>query len=482
MIRWGWLVFAVVLVGSVVGSLRFLPGVVARGFSVLSVPTPTAAPNKETVAVAQMDSVVIQQKTGARSAWRCNQGRCKPVRVPASDTIDAVADGSSWYRYAGHTLERVATGDGKVETIIDETPLVRPRDMVISPNGQYVLFWLDNIDRPTERLTELWMYDAQARHTRLLVEKMRQDEVVGRLRWNRASSRVFYAAADGSLHVVDVTTTNAVKQLSLANVAALGTLASRVPFDVSRDGTRVAYAVPNPVTGRDELVVSKASSVTDNPTQGRVVYVQWFDNGSLLFATQDQSGFTFWQTQGEVFKQVVRHEGQLQSVLADAGEAYLMFAAGHIFSYDLVANKLADEGAVPPSEATFLVWAAQVAAPTPSAFSLPHNDDSELVAFIDTNLRDITGSHAAHATQILMTDQSNTFYVTYTDGGSKRVLMTVYDVVDAEWSIRARYEEKNAEWQKVEGGGLSDPKPVRLYEWEPSVKQWILNSGTGQSH
>jgi len=48
--------------------------------------------------------------------------------------------------------------------------------------------------------------------------------------------------------------------------------------------------------------------------------------------------------------------------------------------------------------------------------------------------------------------------------------------VNIEWSIRAHYELKNAQWQKVQGGGIENPKPAKLYEWEDSLKKWVLKT------
>ena len=105
-------------------------------------------------------------------------------------------------------------------------------------------------------------------------------------------------------------------------------------------------------------------------------------------------------------------------------------------------------------------------------------DDAEIAAFIDQNFSAIIGVPGARARRLLVTDQANTLFIDYTTRGGteERILLVVQDLAHADWAIKARYVIQQAEWRKVLGGGLPDPKPVRLYEWEESVGQWILKS------
>ena len=80
------------------------------------------------------------------------------------------------------------------------------------------------------------------------------------------------------------------------------------------------------------------------------------------------------------------------------------------------------------------------------------------------------------AQRLITTDQPNTIFFDYLlpDNTNQRILITIHDAVHTEWSIKAHYTELGGEWHKVQGGGLADPQPVKLYEWEEELDQWIL--------
>jgi len=102
-------------------------------------------------------------------------------------------------------------------------------------------------------------------------------------------------------------------------------------------------------------------------------------------------------------------------------------------------------------------------------------DDAELAAFLNRYFDRIVGEEA-RMVRFTTTDTPNTVYVEYeaSEQVRQRVLVTVRDVIHVEWVIRARYEAVNTAWRKVEGGGLADPEPQRLYEWEEELGQWVL--------
>ena len=106
-------------------------------------------------------------------------------------------------------------------------------------------------------------------------------------------------------------------------------------------------------------------------------------------------------------------------------------------------------------------------------------DDTVLASFLEKQLPAIAGE-AVTPLRFTTTDSPNSLFVEYETKAVERhrILLTVRDVIHTEWVIRARYELVNATWRKVEGGGLADPQPVRLYEWESEVKKWILKHST----
>jgi L-rhamnose mutarotase len=84
----------------------------------------------------------------------------------------------------------------------------------------------------------------------------------------------------------------------------------------------------------------------------------------------------------------------------------------------------------------------------------------------------------AHPYSIDVTDQANTIYVSYhtPDQQAKRALIAIQDHVNRQWTVIARYIAINSEWIKTQSQSPAEPAPLRHYEWEDSVKRWILKS------
>ena len=459
---------------------------------VLSSSTPSPLKQNNTV-------VLLQQREGQRRILVCGVTNCKPSVTPESDQGEAVFDGSSWYRYrlvqhqsskeSVKLLERVWLTDNHTEPIVEQTPLVRPRDLFISPDGKRVAYWLDNTDNPKLNLTELWVYDSEVGSTRLIMEKVQQDQVVSPVRWNRASTHVWFMVhseqatkivVSGVKPVEPITTFDKLPWTDLEGVASFGIM------DISLSGQDIAYVQSE--SGKSQLIIMRKGTTPETTTvQGSIPYIEWLPDGSLLYAHQEKEAFTLWHVQGKINKHVALYVGTLRSARSDASSETIVIAADYGTGGSYLSSVRVADGLTAPSrdipafgEATKIVQITELeTSESPQANGISAMlSDEELVAFIEKNIETIVGLKNTTATRIIITDQPNTLYVDYGQGEQAgRVLVTIRDAIHPEWSIRGRYKQAQGDWKKIEGSGLADPVGKKVYEWEESIKQWVLKSG-----
>lgn len=463
------------------------------------VPTPIVASATPLPITQKHTVVLLQERDTERRIMVCAPKSCQPSLPPESAQGEAVFDGESWYRYrlvekqkgqqSALLLERVWVKDQYAEPIVEQTPLVRPRDLYISPDGKRVAYWLDNIDQPKEKLTELWVYDSEIGSTRLVVEKVKQEDVISPIRWNRASSHLWFMASAQQETKIVVAGVKPVERITSFDHLPWKTLEGIASFgimDLSLSGENVAYVETKET--RSELVIARKNSRSEYTTvKGSVPYVEWLSDGSLVYARQEQSGFTFWRVQGKAHRHIAQQPGILRSARSDsAGETVLLTADKVTGGSYLATMRLGDGYIVPMGdipafgETNKIVQIREEIGAQPSQVAGLSSalSDEELVPFIEKNISTIVGGAAATPNRIIVTDQANTLYVDYRQGTENgRVLVTVRDAVHPEWSIRGRYKDVQGDWKKIEGSGLTDPGSKRVYEWEASVKQWILKSG-----
>jgi hypothetical protein len=448
-----------------------------------AVETPTAG--------AHFDVVLVQQGLDRRHITWCQAGKCQALTPPASTGTDAVTNGTWWYRYQDKALRRTNIQSGESQLLFEETELVKPRDLFISPDNTKVAFWLDNIDRPEEQLTELWAFDDVAGGTRLLAEKVSQAGVLTPPRWNRASTHLWFLGEAGSdaaqeieLLLVSLNPPRIRAAFTQLDWDKLRSLALRGPMDVSADGATLVYAAPKTRRTSTLRIVREEGSTTATTVRGTVPYVQWLGNGDILYATQQDRTVTFWRIADGRHRRLAEGRGQLQSVRADPAGAYLAFAAEQerlrvgIFTLDLMNGALTEQVSLPSfGSATHVVHAQPAAAGSNAGAGVSAElDDGQLAKFIEEHFADITRAASPQPRRLVITDRPNTVFLDYTAGASslQRVLVTVRDAVHDEWSVSARFAERGGDWAIVEGGGANSPNAKRLYEWETSLKQWVL--------
>ncbi|MFH1353687.1 MAG: hypothetical protein ABIH36_00155 [bacterium] len=436
-------------------------------------------------ATPAFDVVLLQTQATDRRLVSCHQQHCQNLTPPPSDKTNAVTDGQSWYHYIEDSLYRTWINSGQSQVIADKTPLIAFRDLIISPDNNKVAYWLDNIDQPEERLTELWVYDAEQSGTKLLAEKLVQNGIATRIRWNKASSHLWFVGDDRKLNVISTQPPGIALRFSELDWDKLKDIADHGVMDISLTGQSLALTEPT-FLGRSKLVITSQ----DRPpltlvVRGGLPYLQWLDDNKLLFVTQGSQDFTFWLFDGSTQQQIARHSGKLLSIHTDNQNNFAIFASQlrqtstRLFALNIERGNIADLNYEVSDfgQRTHLVHVEAEADQSGSVAGLMQVlDDDQLAAFIEKKLSDIVHQTNVQQKRLTITDKPNTVYVDYRDGTgtSKRLLLTVKDAIHPEWSVAAYFEEVSGEWVKTQGGGLAEPKPLRLYEWEEKLEQWIL--------
>lgn len=441
-------------------------------------PQPTPITLQEDVTARSLSVQVIQtdEKNHRERLLVCERKICHVEAWP-------------WFYYKDDQLVR-QNKDGSVTTLVTKTPLVAPRDLFRSPDGKFLAYWLDNIHDKTKELSELWLYETETGHTRLLVENVVRLDVLTPPRWNSASTHLAYLANNGVKEQKKIELV--VVQASPPQVQARFRPGPTSLWDISFTGRSLARAETVSAYRTNLTIIHDGSPPQNSSVYGRLAFLQWVEDGSLLYAVQDDSGlpagrqgFTFWRLRSTQSTQLSRQPGELKAARSDPAGQRLVFVASQpgqhtLTALNLTTNLATNVAVVPAFGETLTIPAVHLRdeeEPSPANLSATL-DDAELTAFAQQYLAQIAADPNARPQRVITTDQTNVIYIDYTSPGQKnhRLLITVRDAIHPEWSIRARYEAAGGEWQKTQGGGLADPKPVHVYEWEKDLNQWILKS------
>ncbi len=460
--------------------------------------TPQIEGNAPATPPKPLEALVIQQdEDQGKRFLRCTTS-CQNEPIPHSLNSDALSDGQSWYYYTTSekdektALVRFWPDKAETKVISQETDLIKPRDIYINPTGTKVAYFLDNVSQPKENLTEIWIYDTVSQSVSLAAENIYKPDLLTRLRWNAAGTALWFVADSGvgdesKIELIVIAAGNSQAKASFQNIQwqQLVDISDHGVMDISQAADGLAY-VKRSLGVFDRLIVTRnggqqyATSVT-----GSIPYLEWLPDNSLIYAVQDSLGFTFWKVQDEQASIIASQRGVLFSARADTLGESVAFAADtgqnsdHLFALNLSSRVIKEQAQIPEFGSKVFIVAVKENTVKPAASimgAITQLADEQIAAFVDTNLNTIVQEKTAQKIRLIITDEPNTIFVDYQgkENEPKRILLTIKDAINSEWSIRARYEPKNGQWQKVEGGGLSDPKPVRLYEWEESLKKWVL--------
>jgi hypothetical protein len=444
-------------------------------------------PNFETLLVS------INQEN--RTIYKCDNDSCSHLATPPDiDNYQGVTDGPSWYHYLEKESKKILTrtwaDKDKSITIAEQTDLVSPRELIISPDGQKVAYWLDNInDQEKSHLTELWAYDANEGGTKLLAENLSRVDITTPVRWNRSSNQTWFLGDTSKpdqpdqieLLVTSLKPPKISSRFASADWAKLKDIVAHGLMDISFTGRSLAYV--DPKSEKNQLVIiHEGLGPATTSVNGQIKYLQWLENSSLLYVVQNDRGFSIWTTHGTIHRQLAYKKGQILSVSGNSSGSYIALAIKDSSSEKITVfgtneEKFYNHSPLPTStEQIFLVNLKAL----PSIDTINDNitttlDASQIAAFIDKQIAKITNNPKATPTRIIVTDQPNTIFVDYQEqSAKKRLLLTINDAIHPEWTIHARWVEETGEWTAIQGGGLTLPEPQEVFEWEESLNQWIL--------
>lgn len=444
----------------------------------------------------------------AGQSLACQKGKCSGSTAPSQvpNPAEAVTDGQSWYYYetlepaatpkvrsrsasrpAKLALKRFDTADNKTETIISTTNLTSPRGLFLSPDGQKLAFFSDNIVNPEKHLTELWVYDADSRGVRLLSEKLFVPDIRSAVHWNTSSTMVWFLADIGAQSEaadnLSLVTVSVQPPKTAVNFQAIpwGELAGDfdwLPMDVAPAGNMLAYARQK--GGQTDLEVSDGTGTSVN---GAIVYIQWLENGDLLYAAQDRNGFTFWRRSDKAYRFVAHRAGELASALGDLKGEYVVFVSQSLldppklYALQIATGQVLEQAQLAVSVHDIKLARVRQIGESGQVAGTSKLDDAVLAAFVSQHLKEIVKNDGAKPLRLIVTDLPNVIYLDFKADKEARWLVRINDVTYAEWQKLAAYQPVKGDWQKIENLDAPDPKPVRLYEWETDLNQWVLKAG-----
>ncbi len=482
---------------------------------------PVAAPVSDTpvttfqTASHQTSLRVIARLTDNTSsrAVTCYQSQCTTQEFPADVFTYAVNDGEAWYYYLptqtvtkhaqtsvtplplnlsqlSGTLVRTVS-DADPVTVIGPTDLTAPRGLFVSPDSQQLAFFRDNIHDSSQKLTELWLYNFSSGNVQLIGENYYQPDIRSNVRWNSASNYLYFIGDNGpqsssqdDLELLLVSTESPGTKTAFSQVPwdDLVDNFNNLQIDLSSDGQSLVY-VGKSFLGASILTVITPTGTQKTTIRSAVPFVQWIEDGRLIYAVQDQQGFTFWQRSSDnTHRFLARRPGAVTSARSDLSGEYVVFAVNEspgitrFYSLRLADGTVTDEGKIANnnSEVSLAYIRQELSLAQETATTTAAYADNEIAAFIDANLTNIAGL-GAQPRRFIPTDLINNYFLDYlnSQGQEQRILLKINDILHNEWVIKGRYTPVNGTWRKTQGGGIADPKPVRLYEWEDSLQQWI---------
>lgn len=419
----------------------------------------------------------------------CQASRCTPG-----------LEEKSAYIYQNDAIVRRNSKSEKNETLVAKTPLVAPRGIFLSPDGAKLAYFLDNIHDKKAELTELWYLNTQTGERHLVAEKITQGDVLTAPRWNSASTHLWLIVNSGQKDQLKV-------ELAVAGVSPPSFSArfagldwesilesfDKDVADISFTGRSLALAQSASAYRTNLTIVHEGSEAQTAVVRGQVPFLQWLSDGRLLYAVQDDSavpagrqGFSLWTVRSTVHTFAARLPGRLEAGRADPSGKFIAFVAEEgrertWSAFQVTSGLVFRAGSLPSLGEKADITQAVVVEPAVASISPGASavlEDAEITAFIEKNLIEISGETTAQPQRIITTNEMNVVYVDFrvNTKEDRRLLLTIRDAIHPEWSIRARYEPAGGEWRKVEGGGVKDPDPQNVYEWEESLQQWILKS------
>ncbi|MBI1833430.1 MAG: hypothetical protein HYR90_01250 [Candidatus Andersenbacteria bacterium] len=456
--------------------------------------TPQILPAQDVaVTIPAMDVMLVESDgtSESKKLFSCQESTCKPVRLPNIEH-EMLFDGQSWYFLASDGSLRQQQEDKESELIVAPTELVTPRSPLISSTGKEVAYWLDNIDeREEEQRTELWTYDKVAAGTRVVAENLIKNDIVTRLRWNKAGTAMWFVADSGEAgeEKLELIVAGTKPPLTKArflkeDIEKLEDVFDHGVVDISPSGTVLAYAENADSRFTMLRIAHDGGTSSQQPVRGRVPFIQWLDESRLIYAVQAETGIEFWQWHDNTAQPISRHQGVLMSAQVDEGGKYIAYTmkegirGASLYILDIRSGRVRLQSKLPSINSVHVAWVRPATEDTNSFLDVSSTfSDEELISFIEKQSSGMIGEGAT-LERIMSTDKPNTVFIDFEteEKGEQRVLLVVRDITYPEWTVLAKYEPAGGQWRRLEGSGVADPIPKKLYEWENPPGQWILKT------
>ncbi len=434
--------------------------------------------------IPALEALIIQvnESSGDRRVISCGSRGCAIKKQPASVETDALSDGKVWYRYRNRqddartirVLEKVDLS-GAASIITEESSLVRPRGIFLSTDGTKIAYFLDNI-HDASGLTELWVYDSATGGTQVVAENLRKADIASRVRWNASSRAIWFLTEQDrkELVVIPLPGITAVPKPLRVAWSKSADVADQGVMDINDNASLMAFAHTS-FPGFSQILVTgleQYATQVQKTIKGEVVFIRWMKDGALLYAVQNGDNLTFWMADSSKEWPIARMKAIFRSAHSTGSLDLAAFIAdprkgeSHLYVLQIATGLVKDQIVLPnmAGATSYLVQTNEtdIAIQQAVAGSTSVFPDAIIAAFIQSHIGEITGNPKTIAVRIIITDSPNTVYVDYRtkDDSTKRVLVTVQDVTYPTWKVISS----------------SDPKSMKMYEWEEALSQWILKT------
>lgn len=439
-------------------------------------------------------------------------GVSRSVELPESvDRSELpVTDGTRVYAYVSGSRQATGSGgrrlaaftlDGREDgTVTGSTPLVEPRGLFASPDGAFLAFFLDN---RTTLATELWTYDTSARVKRVSVERLTRNDLHGP-----------YFSLDGSflLHHgrqllqgsprrtgVDILPV----EIPWERVSWEGNLArspdgERVLLvtELGDDATTVARVVEYAMSGeRPVLRFSRGNEA--------VRILGWAKPESILLGTEEpRSGAPSAGPRSELRTvTLVRGNENISHALGPGARSPVVAEDGSRVGFlreegssirievlDVETGQFVAVAALPAPDARtrepefrLLQYLQSPLAPTgtPDRSRTLAPELLLLLMYVSEHIRAIADAPEAEpvtAERIWLTTIPDAIYVDYRIGTTlwrRLVRLELRDGLPQGSAVVGVFAPIGGEWVLARGDDLADRTPVRLYEFESDLQQWV---------
>ena len=243
--------------------------------------------------------ILLRSRTQKERLWNCQEDSCRGQARPEDLPGGAVATDSAWYYYEENDsgdsiLKRLSAKEKTATDILSTTDLTSPRGLFLSPDGKKLAFFRDNIHSPSQKLTELWVYEEEGGGIRLLAENLYQPDIRSNPRWNSSSNHLILLIDNGerssaqdqlALLLVPMNPPRPVAAFSQIDWQEYTETFNSLVLDLDRTGQKLALAQQG-FFGEKLIIIDREKQNEQQSLRGSLAYLQGLEGGDLLYAIQ----------------------------------------------------------------------------------------------------------------------------------------------------------------------------------------------------